>query len=681
MEADATWDELKSGDATGQAIQESLDARTPSIDPSLREVLQQRLAASSADSKVSRRESPSATAGNWKRWLAICAGLLLLGGGWWGFSPNGPLATYTQLSESGRYSNEELSVKNFEGVPTYLRLSGETLSLAPPNTSAAPQIPVNEPSTNYGTAANSPYLSGNAGLGGMADGGHSIRGAYNSDLGNSSYFEPDSEWDPGQSAEQYNPIYENQFRTARGEEAISTFSIDVDTASYANMRRFLNNGQRPPANAVRIEEMINYFSYDYPQPEGKTPFSVNMEIADCPWNAQHQLLRVGLKGKDIDRNERPVSNLVFLLDVSGSMNDANKLTLLKRGLRMMVDQLNENDMISIVIYAGNTGVVLGPTSGDQKRKIHDAIERLRSGGSTNGSAGIQLAYDLATQNYIEGGVNRVIWATDGDLNVGVTDDRTLINLVSERAQEGVFLTTLGFGTGNLKDGKLEQIANQGNGIYAYIDTIREARKVLIEQMSASLVTIAKDVKLQIEFNPAVVSAYRLIGYENRVLQTEDFDNDAKDAGDIGAGHTVTALYEIVPAGTVSTETPSSKPLKYQTQPQSQSSAPEAAEQQEILSEAAQTGEMLTLALRYKLPDENESTRVEFTLENESRAFDEASTDFRFAASVAGFGMLLRDSKYRGTVTHPMVEEIARTSMGDDTHGYRAEFIDLVRRAK
>jgi len=253
--------------------------------------------------------------------------------------------------------------------------------------------------------------------------------------------------------------------------------------------------------------------------------------------------------------------------------------------------------------------------------------------------------------------------------------------VSERAQEGVFLTTLGFGTGNLKDGKLEQIANQGNGIYAYIDSIREARKVLIEQMSASLVTIAKDVKLQIEFNPAAVSAYRLIGYENRVLQTEDFDNDAKDAGDIGAGHTVTALYEIVPAGTVSTETPSPTPLKYQTQPQSQSSPPEGAEPQEILSEAAQTGEMLTVALRYKLPDEDESTRVEFTLENASQPFDEASTDFRFAASVAGFGMLLRNSKHRGTVTHPMVEEIARTSMGDDPHGYRAEFIDLVRRAK
>ena len=679
MEADAAWDELKSGDATGQAIQESLDAKTPSADPLLREVLQKRLAQSSADSKVSRRESPSAAAGNWKWLLAICAGLLLLGGGWWGFSTNGPLATNTQLSESSRYSNKGIPAIDLGGVPTYLRLSGETSSLE--STSAAPPITVKELSANYGIAANSPYLSGNAGLGGPADGRHAFRGAFNSDLGNSSYFEPDSEWDPGRSAEQYNPIYENQFRTARGEEAISTFSIDVDTASYANMRRFLNNGQRPPANAVRIEEMINYFSYDYPQPEGKTPFSVNMEIADCPWNAQHQLLRVGLKGKDIDRNERPVSNLVFLLDVSGSMNDANKLPLLKRALRMMVDQLNENDMISIVIYAGNTGVVLGPTSGDQKRLIHDAIERLRSGGSTNGSAGIQLAYDLATQNYIEGGVNRVIWATDGDLNVGVTDDHTLINLVSERAQEGVFLTTLGFGTGNLKDGKLEQIANQGNGVYAYIDSIREARKVLIEQMSASLVTIAKDVKLQIEFNPAAVSAYRLIGYENRVLQTEDFDNDAKDAGDIGAGHTVTALYEIIPAGTASTEAPSATSLKYQTQPQPQSSPPEAAEQQEILSEAARSGEVLTLALRYKLPDEDESTRVEFTLENASQPFDEASTDFRFAASVAGFGMLLRDSKYRGTVTHPMVEEIARTSMGDDPHGYRAEFIDLVRRAK
>ena len=423
-------------------------------------------------------------------------------------------------------------------------------------------------------------------------------------------------------------------------------------------------------------EMINYFSYDYPQPRTSTPFSVNMEIAGCPWNAEHQLLRVGLKGKDMDRNERPVSNLVFLVDVSGSMNGPDKLPLLKRGLRMMVDQLNENDMISIVIYAGNAGVVLSPTSGDQKRKIHDAIERLQSGGSTNGSAGIQMAYDLATGNFIEKGVNRVIWATDGDLNVGVTDDQTLINLVSERAQEGVFLTTIGFGAGNLKDGKLEQIANKGNGIYAYIDSIQEARKVLVEQMSASLVTIAKDVKLQIEFNPAEVSAYRLIGYENRMLQTQDFDNDAKDAGEIGAGHTVTALYEIVPVGASDVPSASSTTsLKYQTQPNSTQS------EDADLSEASQSGELLTLALRYKLPDENESTRIEYTLENGSRAFDEASTDFRFAAGVAGFGMLLRDSKYRGTVTPQMVEEIASTSMGDDPYGYRAEFIDLVRRSR
>ena len=346
----------------------------------------------------------------------------------------------------------------------------------------------------------------------------------------------------------------------------------------------------------------------------------------------------------------------------------------------MIDQLNENDQISIVTYAGNAGVVLEPTSGDQKKKINRAIERLSSGGSTHGSAGIEKAYNLATQNFIPDGVNRVIWATDGDLNVGITDDHTLKMLVAERAKEGVFLTTLGFGTGNLKDGKLEQIANNGNGIYAYIDSMREARKVLVDQMSGSLVTIAKDVKLQIEFNPAEVKAYRLIGYENRMLATEDFDNDAKDAGDIGAGHTVTALYEIVPTDstTASDDGPTAN-LKYQTAEGNREAKPRATTTG--LSDAAWSGELLTLALRYKQPDEDESTRLEFTLANSRTPFDEASGEFRFAASVAGFGMLLRGSKFSGNATVGMVEEMATGAIGSDERGYRAEFIDLVRRVR
>jgi Ca-activated chloride channel family protein len=357
------------------------------------------------------------------------------------------------------------------------------------------------------------------------------------------------------------------------------------------------------------------------------------------------------------------------------MSSDDKLPLLKRGLEMMVDQLNENDRVSIVTYAGNAGLVLPPTSGDQKRKIQAAIQNLNSGGSTNGSAGIQLAYDLANQNLIEGSTNRVIWATDGDLNVGMTGDQQLVDLVSERAAAGVFLTVLGFGTGNLKDSKLEKIADRGNGLYAYIDSLREARKVLVEQMSGSLVTIAKDVKLQIEFNPGQVAAWRLIGYENRVLATEDFDNDAKDAGEIGAGHTVTALYELVPAGSTAT-TASTTSLKYQTATTSDAPSTQAATE---LSDAADSGDLLTLALRYKLPESRESTRIEYTVKDSETGFEQASTDFRFAASVASFGMLLRGSQHRGNSSVSMVEEIASRSLGSDGQGYRAEFVDMVRR--
>ena len=476
---------------------------------------------------------------------------------------------------------------------------------------------------------------------------------------------------------QYEALRENAFIQAIGEAAVSTFSIDVDTASYANMRRFINQNRLPPANSIRVEELVNYFKYDYPQPQGNNPFSVNMELATCPWNEGHKLLRVGLKGKEIHRDERPMTNLVFLIDVSGSMNNPNKLPLLKRGFQMMVDKLNENDRVSIVTYAGNAGCVLEPTSGDQKKKINAAIEALAPGGSTHGSAGIELAYKLAQENFIQDGANKVILATDGDLNVGVTSDSALVELIAQKASEGVFLSVLGFGTGNLKDAKLEKLADNGNGMYSYVDNLREAHKVLVEQMSGSIVTIAKDVKIQIEFNPAEVAGYRLIGYENRMLKTEDFANDQKDAGEIGAGHTVTALYELVTTDAQDPATNVAPPgMKYQVG-NDVAQRPDPAKVK--LSKAAQNGDLLTLSLRYKLPDENVSKKVEFTLANEDKSFSAASSEFRFAASVASFGMLLRGSHYAGDANPATVEEIAAGSIGEDVSGYRAEFVDLVRR--
>ena len=479
----------------------------------------------------------------------------------------------------------------------------------------------------------------------------------------------------GRGNEQYDPIHENSFEKTVGNKALSTFSIDVDTASYANMRRFLNNNQRPPRNAVRIEELVNYFDYDYPQPEGEHPFSVNMELASCPWNEQNHLLRDGLKGKDVHRDERSASNLVFLLDVSGSMQSNDKLPLLKQGLQMMVQRLSENDSVSIVTYAGNAGVVLNPTNGASKREIEQAIERLAAGGSTNGSAGIELAYELAQKQFITGGSNRVILATDGDLNVGITDDNSLVSLIKEKASEGVFLTVLGFGTGNLKDSKLEKLADNGNGMYAYIDNFREAHKVLIEQMSGSLETIAKDVKLQIEFNPSEVTSYRLIGYENRVLAAQDFDNDKKDAGEIGAGHTVTALYELVLANGGAAATTLNRPLKYQTSDQPVDENPAGKS-----SDNGHDGELLTLSLRYKKPDANTSQKLEFTLKDEPTSFSSASNDFQFAASVASFGMILRGSQHSGSTSLDWVRATAARSIGEDSGGYRSEFLDLVRRA-
>ena len=476
-----------------------------------------------------------------------------------------------------------------------------------------------------------------------------------------------------QAGERYARFDENRPRTS-SEQPLSTFSIDVDTASYANVRRFLTSGRLPPPDAVRIEEMVNYFRYDYPQPVGDRPFSVTLEAAECPWHSGRRLVRIGLEGRDIDRRERPAGNLVFLIDVSGSMAAANKLPLVKQALAMLVEELTENDSVAIVTYAGDAGVKLPATSGDQKGKILAAIESLSTGGSTHGSAGINLAYEQAAERFIPGGVNRVILATDGDLNVGVTSDEALVDLIKQKAAGGTFLTVLGFGEGNLQDAKMEKIADNGNGIYAYIDGAREARKVLVEQLTGSTITIAKDVKIQVEFNPAQVASYRLLGYENRIMAAEDFRNDRKDAGEIGAGHSVTALYEIELVGDGGEGSAGAEPLKYQ--PPQPKPAPEAA-----LVDGETSRELLTVKLRWKQPEGDASTLDEVPLVDRGGAFEQASADLRFAGAVAAFGMVLRNSEYKGEATLPMVAKIAAGALGPDRGGYRAEFLDLVRKAE
>jgi Ca-activated chloride channel family protein len=485
--------------------------------------------------------------------------------------------------------------------------------------------------------------------------------------------------------EQYDAIHDNPFLPVK-DAPLSTFSIDVDTASYANVRRFLTQGQIPPADAVRIEELLNYFSYDYPAPKGEEPFSVNMETAPCPWRQEHLLLRVGLRGKEVHKAERPASNLVFLIDTSGSMSDEDKLPLVKQAMSMLTGELGDRDRITIVTYAGEAGLKLAPTNGSDRATITSVINSLNSNGSTHGSAGIQLAYEKAREQFIKEGTNRVILCTDGDLNVGITQDDQLVDLISKEAKSGVFLTVLGFGQGNLKDSKMEKLADHGNGIYAYIDGVREAKKVLVDQIAGTLETIAKDVKIQIEFNPAQVRGYRLIGYENRVLAAKDFNDDTKDAGEIGAGHTVTALYELVPAGAAEPK-PVVEELKYQgtgvrgqeSGDRSQKSG-DRGQNSEVKDEAI-SKELLTLKLRFKQPDGDVSKKIEYPLSEKGSQFRAASADFRFAASVAAFGMILRNSPYRGAINMSGVGEIAATSLGDDARGYRAEFLDLVRRAE
>ena len=468
--------------------------------------------------------------------------------------------------------------------------------------------------------------------------------------------------EPAFNTEDYSHIQENRFHEVV-KTPLSTFSIDVDAASYSNLRRFINNGQTPPADAVRIEEMVNYFEYEYPQPQEEHPFEVVTEISTCPWNSDNQLMLVGLQGKKVETENLPPSNLVFLIDVSGSMQAMNKLPLLKSSLKMLVNNLRPEDRVAITVYAGAAGLVLAPTSGKNPQKIIEAIDNLEAGGSTAGAAGIKLAYETARKHFVKEGNNRVILATDGDFNVGTSSDGELVNLIEKERESGVFLTVLGFGTGNYKDNKMQQLANSGNGNHYYIDNINEGRKVLVTEFGGTLFTIAKDVKIQIEFNPAKVQGYRLIGYENRLLNKEDFNDDKKDAGELGSGHRVTALYEIIPAGTKSEFLGSVDDLKYQ--------------KQEVVKSASKTDEMLTIKLRYKQPDGDVSQKIEKPVSAGVLDKSKTSDNFRFAAAVAEFGMLLRDSEFKKNATYAHAAKLAKGAMGKDENGYRRELLDMI----
>ena len=466
----------------------------------------------------------------------------------------------------------------------------------------------------------------------------------------------------GFNTEEYAHVAENGFHDARA-TPLSTFAIDVDRASYANVRRFLEQGQMPPADAVRIEELVNYFQYDDPDPTGDEPFAVRTEVSDAPWNPRHRLVRIGIQGRRMEVADMPASNLVFLVDVSGSMEP--DLPLVKAALARLVDELRDGDRVGIVVYAGAAGVVLEPTS--EKREILDALDQLQAGGSTAGGEGIRLAYRLARDSFIRGGNNRVILATDGDFNVGVSSEGELVRLIEQEREDGVFLTVLGFGTGNLADARMEALADHGNGNFAYVDGQDEAEKVLVREMGGTLFTIAKDVKVQVEFNPALVDSYRLIGYENRVMAAEDFNDDRTDAGELGAGHTVTALYEVVPAGGGSDVRTRVDPLRYQ-------------ERRARAGEEA-SGELMTVKLRYKAPEGGESRLIERAVRDAGGRLDAASADLRFAAAVAQWGMLLRGSPHAGDASYEDVLELARGALGRDEHGDRAGFVRLVQSSR
>jgi Ca-activated chloride channel homolog len=480
----------------------------------------------------------------------------------------------------------------------------------------------------------------------------------------SKYFQPEED-SARFNTEEYDQIVENRFLTVN-ENPLSTFSIDVDGGSYSNARRYLQQGQMPPPGAVRIEEFINYFHYDYPQPREEAPFSINTEIGECSWSPHHKLVMIGLQGKKIPTDKLPPSNLVFLIDVSGSMMEPEKLPLVQRSLNLLVDQLREQDRVSLVVYAGNAGLVLPSTSGSEKIKIKDAINRLEAGGSTAGGAGILLAYRVAEKNFVRGGNNRVILCTDGDFNVGASSDAALGQMIEKERETGVFLTVLGFGMGNYKDSKMEKLADQGNGNHAYIDNENEAKKVLVREFGGTLFTIAKDVKLQLEFNPAKIQAYRLIGYENRMLSKEDFNNDARDAGEMGSGHTVTALYEVIPAGEKNEFLENVDALKYQ--------------KNATTTPINNSSELLTIKFRYKNPDGDKSMLLQRVVYDRQTLPDAGSVNFRFVSAVAEFGMLLRNSSFRQQSSYKKTIALAKNALGNDTEGYRTEFLQLVRSA-
>jgi Ca-activated chloride channel family protein len=466
-------------------------------------------------------------------------------------------------------------------------------------------------------------------------------------------------------SESYKTINETGFQLT-GQQAVTTFSVDVDRAAYSNIRRYLIEGQLPPADAVRIEEMINYFDYEYKQPTGNSPVALHTELTDSPWNKGLKLLHIGMQAKTISAENLPASNLVFLIDASGSMMDENKLPLVKQSLKLLVNQLREEDKISIVAYAGSAGEVLPPTSGKEKLKIKNALDKLEAGGSTAGGAGIELAYKLAEDNFLPEGNNRVILATDGDFNVGVSSEGGLQRLIEAKRKTGIYLSVMGFGMGNYRDNIAETLADKGNGNYAYIDNIQEAQKEFVHEFGGTLFTVAKDVKVQIEFNPSHVQAYRLIGYENRALKNEEFHDDKKDAGEMGSGHVVTALYEIVPAGMESKYLPKTDVLKYQNID---------------ISKVGKTNEMLTIKVRYKKPDSEKSQLFDLPVSNTSKPFASCSENLRFASAVAEFGLILRDSEFKGSASYANVISRAKAAIGEDNEGYRAEFVQLVRKSQ
>lgn len=468
------------------------------------------------------------------------------------------------------------------------------------------------------------------------------------------------------AAESYARIVENPFKDVTA-SPLSTFGMDADTASYANVRRFLREGSVPPADSVRLEELVNYFPYDYAAPRGPEPFAANVEVADCPWNPEHRLVRIGLKARGSDRRERPRANLVFLVDVSGSMQPENKLPLVQRSLRLLLDQLDAKDQVGIVTYAGEARVALEPTTVSEKPAIARVIDSLKAGSGTHGSAGIQQAYAIATNRFIKGGINRVILCTDGDFNIGLTSREDLLDLITEKAKSGVFLSVLGYGMDNYKDDTAELLADRGNGNYSYVDSFTEARKVLREEVQGTLQTVAKDAKVQVEFNPARVASWRLLGYENRLLADRDFNDDKKDAGEIGAGHAVTALYEIVPVGG---RRPGVDPLRY-----------DARSNKEKADSVPHGDELLNLKLRYKDPEGDKSQLMQVPVKDQDRDAAAATADYKFAAAVVGYGMMLRDSQFKGDLTWDKVLKLAEEGLGPDREGYRAEFIDLVRRAR